>query len=323
MSNPAASAIRAAWTNWSRTRSMSRRSISRGTWLCGKYGSGEAEMSGQFPSGSGSSIPSHIRRVEPLRPAWASWRAMRAPVRPCTNSTMRFQASTCSGLYIPVQPGLIRPSRLTSVISATMRAAPPAARLPRWTRCQSFGVPSSAEYWHIGDTTMRLERTRSRSRNGVNIGGGGWRRRDRHAALAGRALGEPPVDRRDEARIAHLEVLVGDAKAPREVGHRELDGLEPPVALGRLEPLEADLGRSLEALDLPAPLGLVGGEGRGNVGVTPERPARARWRLPWRASSPSRPRSAPCGPRLRRARRSRATSARCAPSGSCARGTGS
>ena len=77
MSNPAASAIRAAWTNWSRTTSISRRSISRGTWLCGKYGSGEAEMAGQFPSGSGSSIPSHMRRVEPLRPAWASWRAMR------------------------------------------------------------------------------------------------------------------------------------------------------------------------------------------------------------------------------------------------------
>jgi hypothetical protein len=66
----------------------------------------------------------------------------------------------------------MRPSRLTSVISATIRAAPPAARLPRCTRCQSFGVPSSAEYWHIGDTTMRLDSTRSRSRNGVNIGGG-------------------------------------------------------------------------------------------------------------------------------------------------------
>jgi hypothetical protein len=29
--------------------------------------------------------------------------------------------------------------------------APPAARAPRWTRCQSFASPSSAEYWHIGD----------------------------------------------------------------------------------------------------------------------------------------------------------------------------
>src|SRR5437899_1774271 len=40
---------------------------------------------------------------------------------------MRFQASTCSGLYMPVQPGVMRPSRLTSVISAMTRAAPPTA----------------------------------------------------------------------------------------------------------------------------------------------------------------------------------------------------
>src|SRR5438034_1092948 len=71
-------------------------------------------------------------------------------------STMRFQAATCSGLYMPVQPGLIRPSRLTSVISVITSPAPPIARLPRWTRCQSFGVPSSAEYWHMGEQTTRL-----------------------------------------------------------------------------------------------------------------------------------------------------------------------
>ncbi len=34
-------------------------------------------------------------------------------------------------------------------------------------------MPSSAEYWHIGETTTRLGSTSSRSRNGVNIGGGG------------------------------------------------------------------------------------------------------------------------------------------------------
>src|SRR5438034_1569010 len=75
---------------------------------------------------------------------------------------MRVQAVTCSGLYIPVQPGVMRPSRLTSVISATTRAAPPTAREPRFTRCQSLGVPSSAEYWHMGDTTIRFESSMSR-----------------------------------------------------------------------------------------------------------------------------------------------------------------
>jgi len=98
---------------------------------------------------------------------------MRAALEPWTKSTMRFHAVTCSGLYMPVQPGLMRPSRLTSVISVMTSPAPPTARLPRCTRCQSPGVPSSAEYWHIGDTTTRLASTSERRRNGVNIGGGG------------------------------------------------------------------------------------------------------------------------------------------------------
>ena len=43
---------------------------------------------------------------------------------------------------------------------------------PRCTRCQSSGVPSSAEYWHIGETTTRFVSSSSRSRKGVNMGGG-------------------------------------------------------------------------------------------------------------------------------------------------------
>ena len=53
------------------------------------------------------------------------------------------------------------------------RPAPPTARLPRCTRCQSFTVPSFAEYMHIGDTTTRLGMVRPRSVIGANIGGGG------------------------------------------------------------------------------------------------------------------------------------------------------
>lgn len=51
--------------------------------------------------------------------------------------------------------------------------APPIARLPRWTKCQSLGIPSSARYWHIAETTTRFVSTRSRSRRGVKSGGGG------------------------------------------------------------------------------------------------------------------------------------------------------
>src|SRR2546425_2667577 len=133
-------------------------------------------MMGQLPSGSGSSIPSPAGGVEPLRPAWPSWRPIFAYLQVCTKSTIRFQAGTCSGLYMPVHPGEMRPSRETSVISENTRAAPPIALAPRCTRCQSLGVPSSAQYWHIGDTTTRFASSRSRSRNGVNSGGGGgWR----------------------------------------------------------------------------------------------------------------------------------------------------
>src|SRR5690606_35604856 len=52
--------------------------------------------------------------------------------------------------------------------SAITAAAPPTARLPRCTMCHSFGTPSWAEYWHIGETMMRLRKTRSRWVSGSN-----------------------------------------------------------------------------------------------------------------------------------------------------------
>ena len=88
-------------------------------------------------------------------------------------STIRDHAATCSGSHMPVHPGEILASRLTSVISVKTSPAPPMARLPRCTRCQSLGVPSSAEYWHMGETQTRFGSSRPRTRNGLNIGGGG------------------------------------------------------------------------------------------------------------------------------------------------------
>src|SRR4029078_2544288 len=48
------------------------------------------------------------------------------------------------------------------------RPAPELASIPRWARCQSVAVPSSALYWHIGDTTMRLLNSTLPSLMGVN-----------------------------------------------------------------------------------------------------------------------------------------------------------
>src|SRR5580765_4743510 len=45
-------------------------------------------------------------------------------------------------------------------------AAPPTARVPRCTKCQSFEKPSTLEYWHIGETTMRFCSVRERSDSG-------------------------------------------------------------------------------------------------------------------------------------------------------------
>src|SRR5262245_39233172 len=40
--------------------------------------------------------------------------------------------------------------------------------MPRCMRCHSLAQPSSAEYWHIGETTMRLASSRPATRKGVN-----------------------------------------------------------------------------------------------------------------------------------------------------------
>src|ERR1700722_3269364 len=56
----------------------------------------------------------------------------------------------------------MRASGNTAVASVKTSAAPPTARLPRCTRCQSVAKPSVLEYWHIGETMMRLRSRTSR-----------------------------------------------------------------------------------------------------------------------------------------------------------------
>ena len=71
---------------------------SRGTWPAGEYGTGDGPQTSQLPSGSGSSMPSHISLVEPLRPEWPSWRPIAAPDEACTKSTTRRQPASCSSV---------------------------------------------------------------------------------------------------------------------------------------------------------------------------------------------------------------------------------
>ena len=50
----------------------------------------------------------------------------------------------CASFQIPRSSGLMRPSGVTPVASVNTRPAPPTARLPRCTRCQSLAKPSCA-----------------------------------------------------------------------------------------------------------------------------------------------------------------------------------
>ena len=63
---------------------------------------------------------------------------------------------------------MIRPSAVTAVASIVSIPAPDSNIWPQWIRCQSVAQPCSAEYWHIGETTIRLRSATPRSVMGSN-----------------------------------------------------------------------------------------------------------------------------------------------------------
>src|SRR5580704_6987873 len=72
---------------------------------------------------------------------------------------------------MPRSPAVILPSGETAEASAITNAAPPTARQPRCTRCQSLAKPSSLEYSHIGETAMRLRKVTPRMVSGEKSSG--------------------------------------------------------------------------------------------------------------------------------------------------------
>src|ERR1700678_1070553 len=62
----------------------------------------------------------------------------------------------------------MRPSGETAQAAVNTTEAPPTAREPRCTRCQSLAKPSVLEYWHMGETTIRLRSFMSRICNSSN-----------------------------------------------------------------------------------------------------------------------------------------------------------
>src|SRR5436190_16042476 len=76
----------------------------------------------------------------------------------------------------------MRPRRSTPVASTVIIPAPDMARVIQCWRCQSVAEPSSAEYWHIGETATRLW-------NGIPPITIGEKRRDVIAGLLMRRVG--------------------------------------------------------------------------------------------------------------------------------------
>src|ERR1035437_5516958 len=128
---------------------------------------GAATLVQPSSAGGSSRSPSHGRFMLALRPAWASCMPAWAPCA-WRKSTMRASGAMCSSFQMPRSFGVMRPSGRTAAASVKTRPAPPTARLPRWTRCQSLANPSWLEYWHIGETAMRLGKVIARKAIGEN-----------------------------------------------------------------------------------------------------------------------------------------------------------
>src|SRR5215204_4508476 len=126
----------------------------------------------------------------------------------------------------------MRPMRSTAVASTTTRPAPDIAIVMRCCRCQSFIEPSFAEYWHIGDTTMRFEsRTGPRSK-GVKRGAimrvpeVVWRdQRPSSGEVAARGAAVQPGRHMRPARLPHRALAIGALSA--EPARRRTFRLKP------------------------------------------------------------------------------------------------
>ena len=163
--NPAASARRAAFTNWAthlrdlggRHRARDRRSVverqrARRQRLPPAGLGPESPV--RQPRDRGRGLAARVRELDPgHRPLRRPRTRRLAPtLRPGRRTRCRYR------------PAEIRPSGETAVASVSDQARRRRRRGdPRWTRCQSLGTPSWHEYWHIGETNTRFRNVTSRS----------------------------------------------------------------------------------------------------------------------------------------------------------------
>ena len=117
-------------------------------------------------------------------------------------------------------------------------------------------MPSTAEYWSIGETTTRLFSVMPRSRNGWNIGTAGLSTSTSKPCRA-HVVRHDLVDLGDELRRAQREIVVGDRLGARHQAEREARRVHVPEAPHVLEPDQRHVGGMLGLLDFEPPLGLV------------------------------------------------------------------
>ena len=173
MANPARCARRTAARKSSMRPSISPMVSSRGIGLPSRSASALGPTVGQAGSGPSTAsgcAPSQGRAALARRPAWPSWMP---GATPCSRymAAIRAKPSIWPSFHNPVQPWVMRPSRVTAVASTKAAPNPPSANLAWCRKCQSCTAPSTAWYWHIGETTMRLRSSRPRRRSGVNSSG--------------------------------------------------------------------------------------------------------------------------------------------------------
>ena len=218
-------------------------------------------MIGHPPSGSGWSMPSHISRVPPLRPAWPSCRQIFAGPWAWAKPTMRVQAASCASFHRPVQPGVMRASaRWTGHFGVDQAGAAGRAGAVMDQVPVGRQAVLGAVLAHRGDDDAVGQRhaaqaERLEHRRPFGVGGFG---------VAGGLAGEQGVHLAHEGGRAQREVVVGDRLRPRHHAEREAGRVHRPEAADMLEPHQRDVGGVLDFLHRLPPAAFEAGQAFGD-----------------------------------------------------------
>ena len=204
-------------------------------------------------------LPAQLASIPSVRNGRAAGRSSPAAL-PCTKSTMRFQACIWASVYMPAQPGVMRPCGVTQVISVNTRPAPPSARAPRWTRWKSFGRPSCGavgRHRRHHDAVRKLHITQAERQEHRR------KRPVRRAAIGTRS--KPALHSLEPRTVTQSQVLMADTLTACQQAVGELLRLQVGVPRDILEPFGRVACGGLQFEHFDAALGLIARERSCNV----------------------------------------------------------